>query len=407
MTWHDLRREPYRLFFPLGVVSGCLGVGHWLALGLRWIPTGSGFFHASVQLNAYMMGFILGFLMTALPRFASAPPSSTSELLAALALFAGQVLAAAGGWWVVAQSCQAGLLVFLAVFAGRRFAGRTVSVHPPTEFVWVPLALLLGLIGSALLGLGQGGFIPSRWLGLARPLAQQGFTLGIVVGVAGFMAPRLMGTAMPPAVMTPQQATAVRWRRIRWHLAAGAVFTGSFVLEGAGRVQSAYVLRALVLTGVLTWTTRWYRRPAAQETYVRLLRMSLWMIVLGVWSAALLPAYRVAMLHAVFIGGLSLMTFAVGTMVIFSHAGEGAALRRPMRVLRIVAADILIAAIARISADTQPNAYFTLLAIASGAWLAAAMTWLIVMWPRLLRISSPGTFERLHEAAKQRLARPV
>lgn len=406
MTWHDLRREPYRLFFPLGVLSGCLGVGHWLALGLQWIPAGSGFFHASVQLNAYLMGFILGFLMTALPRFASAPPSSTPELLAALGLFAGQVLAAAGGWWVAAQACQVGLLVFLMVFAGRRFARRTGSAHPPTEFVWVPIALLLGLTGSVLLGLGQGGFIPSYWLGLARPLAQQGFTLGIVLGVAGFMAPRLMGTAVLPVGMTPQQVMAVRWRRIRWHMAAGAVFTGSFVLEGAGRVQSAYVLRALVLTGVLTWTTRWYRRPVAQETYARLLWMSLWMIVLGVWSAALWPAYRIAMLHAVFIGGLSLMTFSVGTMVILSHAGEGTALRRPMGILRVVAAGVGIAVVARIRADTQPETYFSWLAVASGAWLAAAIAWLVVMWPRCLRVPPSGTFERLHEAAKQVVLKP-
>ena len=30
VRWEDLRREPFRLFFPLGVVLGCLGVGHWL-----------------------------------------------------------------------------------------------------------------------------------------------------------------------------------------------------------------------------------------------------------------------------------------------------------------------------------------------------------------------------------------
>lgn len=52
-------------------------------------------------------------------------------------------------------------------------------------------------------------------------------------------------------------------------------------------------------------------------------------IFLGSWAAFIFSSYRVAMLHLVFLGGYSLMTFTVATMVITSHAGKSEQLRRP------------------------------------------------------------------------------
>ena len=78
VTWPLICREPYRLLFPLGALFGCLGVGHWLLYALQW-SSASNLFHASIQMTAYMYCFIAGFLMTALPRFASAPPASTAR----------------------------------------------------------------------------------------------------------------------------------------------------------------------------------------------------------------------------------------------------------------------------------------------------------------------------------------
>lgn len=64
-----IAEEPYRIFFPLAILGGMIGVTHWLFYAMDWIPHYSMLFHSSVQIQAYMGSFVLGFLLTALPRF--------------------------------------------------------------------------------------------------------------------------------------------------------------------------------------------------------------------------------------------------------------------------------------------------------------------------------------------------
>ena len=209
VSWTDVRREPFRVFFPLGVLFGCVGVGHWLSYALGLKDSYSGFYHAWLQVGSYMSCFIVGFLLTALPRFSATAPASSVELLIALGLVGTHAIALWTTQWLVAETCFAGLTVFVAIFAGRRFAKKTATVGPPTEFAWIPTALALGLLGTALVMFGQIGRVP-RWLiGVGMPMAQQGFLLGIVLGVGGFMAPRLMGREVllvTPGGVSPEQA---------------------------------------------------------------------------------------------------------------------------------------------------------------------------------------------------------
>lgn len=404
--WAECRREPFRFLFPLGVSCGLLGVGHWLLFVLNVTPTSSGFYHASIQVQAYMACFIAGFLMTAVPRFAGAASASTSELVGVLCFVFAQPILLSLGHWVGAELCFAGLLLTLACFAGRRFARRGAGVGPPPEFVWILIAILHGLVGTLLLVLGQVWPMPAWVLLTARPMVQQGFLLGIVLGVGGFMAPRLMGRAFRPVSLGelhPDQVRHLRRRRIALHGLAGAGLLASFIVEGMGVIQAAYLLRAAVVTGELAWTTQWYLPPRVTALYVRLLWVSVWMVQLGFWGAGIWPAHRVGLLHLTFIGGFSLMTFAVGTMVVLSHAGAAARLTRPLWVLWIVAAGVGLAIVGRVAADWLPSLYQRLIGIAACGWLAAAAAWLAFVLSWILQAVAPGTFERLHDEAKRKL----
>lgn len=406
ITWATVRREPFRVLFPLGTLFGLLGVSHWLVYALGWSGSYSGAFHAFLQVSSYMFCFIAGFLLTAVPRFASAAPASNGELLAILVLLAAQSAAATLGAWVMAESCFAGLLIVLIVFAARRFGTKHSSAGPPTEFVWIPMALLHGLIGTTLLILGQLGWLPPVALAIGRPMAQQGFLLGIVVGVGGFMAPRLMGRAarlVAPAGVDAIAAARIRARRVLLHGLAGVVLLASFMVEGFGSIRFAYTIRAVMVTAELAWTSQFYLRPATADRYVQLVWVSLWMIVIGLWGIAIAPRYRVAMLHVVLIGGTSLIAFAVGTMVVLSHTGEGMRLKRPLWVLRVVGIGLTGALMARVSAEFVPSRFFALLGAASVCWMAAAGSWLWFTLPRVMRSTDPGEFDRLHEEAKRRI----
>lgn len=393
-TLDAFRREPYRILFPLGVIFGCLGVGHWLAYAAGWRDSYSGFYHAWLQVGAYMTCFIAGFLMTALPRIASAAPVSGWELGLVLALLCAQFAALQAGAWVAAEGCFAGLLVFLSYFAGRRFARRRVAAPLPAEFsVWIPAGLFLGLLGTAILILGQAGVAPAWWLGVGRPMVSQGFLLGIVLGVGGFMAARLMGRKPVPEGQTP------------FHLLAGALFFASFWAEGVGAVGPAYLARAGAATAVFSRTAQFYRPPAAPHAYARLLRLSIWMLVLGLWGAGFVPARRTAMLHLVFLGGLSLMTFSIGTMVCLSHAGEVHRLHRPLWILRVVGLGVAGSLAARLIAEFYPAAFFLWLGVAAVCWLVAGLSWLVFVFPYVARPLNEGAVEQIHgRAARGRLS---
>jgi uncharacterized protein involved in response to NO len=406
--WTLLRREPYRLFFPLGVGFGILGAGHWLAYAAGWSEGYSGFFHAAIQTGAFLPSFIVGFLLTALPRFTSTPAATSAEVLLFLSLLMAQPLCAARGAWVAAECCAIAWLLALAVFAGRRLAWRRAAVTPPIEFVWIPFALLFGLLGHALLIGGQLQWLPVGVLALARPLAQQGFLLAIVVGVSGFMAPRLLGRGFVAVAVTgidPVKAHRLRQRRVQAHAAGALLLLLSFLLEGGGWLQAGYALRALVVTMVLAWTTQFHRPATVPDMYARLLRVSLWMLPLGYAGAAWLPGVRVAMLHLAFLGGYSLMIFAVGTMVVFSHAGEALTLRGRSMPLRVVGGLVAAAAALRASADWLPQAFFPIVAIAAAAWMAAGVLWLLWLRPYWLRTASAKTLEQHHAQAKARVLR--
>jgi hypothetical protein len=234
-------------------------------------------------------------------------------------------------------------------------------------------------------------------------MVQQGFLLGIVIGVGGFMAPRLMGRAVDLSALSGAEAGRVRRRRVAWHAAAGACFFASFWVEGFGWLAVAYLMRAAVVTAAFVLAGALPRPPVVTDLYVRFLWAAVWLIVLGLWGAGLWPRFRVAMLHLVFLGGVSLMIFAMGTMVVLSHAGEGRRLREPLGVLRLVGLGTIAALGFRLTAEFRQDAFFPLLALAAACWLLPAAVWLAFLVPRLLRVPPAGEFERLHEAAKARL----
>ena len=395
--WSSIRREPFRLLFPIGTLFGLLGVGHWLSYALGWSSSYSGFYHASIQMSSYMYCFIAGFLMTAVPRFSASFHATGAELIAIFSLLAAQGVFLSMDRWVPAQICFALLLLTLAVFAIRRFSARRVpQVQPPMEFVWIPTGILMGLVGTVLAGFGRRELAPRWFLAAGVPMVQQGFVLSIVLGVGGFMAPRLMGH--PVSIVGKDRSDIGRF-----HLLAGAVLFLSFLVEGAGAVAAAYLIRAAVVTVEFVAIARFHLPPRTDAQYLHLLRLSLWMMAAGLWSAGFFPGYRVAMLHLVFLGGFSLMVFAVATMVVLSHSAEAAALTRPLWIFRVIAWGIGGALAARVAADFMPGFFFPLVGAASALWMVVAVCWLGFVLPRLVKQADPREIEQIHEQARKRL----
>lgn len=407
-------REPFRLFFPLGIVAATIGIGEWLLYALHVLARYSAFFHSSMQMMVYMNCFIVGFLTTALPRFTRTFTARIWEVGTFLILFIGITVFLGINEPVSAELLLLAWYVFLIYFVSIRLAQRQGSFGSgtaPKELIWVPLGLLNGIMGTILLILGQEKLLPSWALLVGKPMMDQGFLVCVVMGVGGFLIPRLMGTYEQVSnsqqeheqVCTSQTGECRKPANIiTYYLACALIFFISFFVEGFGNPPLGYGLRAIAITTVLLKSHILGKLPQKSGLYVWLAWGSIWMVAMGYWLACFFNAYQVIMLHITFIGGFSLMTFAVGSMVVMSHAGQGERLNAPLWVLYAVAVGIILALLNRLAVGLFPDFYFQILGFSAICWIMGAWAWLIFMVPRLMTVPAEDEFGRMHEQVNKK-----
>src|SRR5215467_7007401 len=101
--------EPFRIFFPLGLLLGVVGVALWPLFVWHVVTFYPAQAHVRLMIEGLMASFIIGFLGTAGPRLLDASPFAAAETSA---LFALQIVIA---WLQLAQRQTAGDLVFLTL----------------------------------------------------------------------------------------------------------------------------------------------------------------------------------------------------------------------------------------------------------------------------------------------------
>ena len=374
------RSEPFRIFFPLGVVLAWIGVGHWLLYATGVTATYSCKFHGLVQMQAFMMAFAIGFLLTALPRRTQTQPVARMEIVALAAALVVTTAAALTDHWVIAETAYAALFAVLIEFALRRFLKRGVGRRPPAAFVLLPIAALHGLAGAGLIGAAEMKNAAPWTSQLGLLLVEQGVFLCLAVGIGGLVLP-LMGGAPPP----PDLGSAPRetWKALAYACAGAAIFA-SLLMEQLGLERGGPLLRAIAVAMGLGFGGGAWRLPGKPGAHRKLVWLSVWLMPVGLIVAARWPDYRVPALHILFIGGFSLMAFGVATHVALSHLNmEQLALGRPPAVI-ILGAAFLIALCARLAADTS-NTYFVHLGWAAAVWILGSAVWLGFFGSKLLR----------------------
>ena len=379
MRW---RSEPFRPFFPLGVLLGWIGIGHWLLYSVGITATYSCMLHGLVQTQAFLMAFAVGFLMTALPRHTRAAPASAGELWIAAATLMTTAVAALAEQWAAAEISYVVLLLLLLQFAVRRFLGRTSGRRPPAAFVLIPFAFLHGIVGAGFIvswaALGEPGWTA----GLGTLLVEQGVFLCLVVGIGGLVLPLTAGAPPPPDLGSSprERAKAVAYG------AAGTMILASLVIEHAGWERLGPLLRAAVVAIGLALGGGAWRPPTRPGLHRGLAWLAAWMTPLGLALSGIWPDYRVPALHVLFIGGFSLLAFGVATHVALSHLNFEHEREGSPVAIKIMGAGIILAMLGRFAADWSAS-YFQHLGAAAAAWLIGSAAWLVFLGPRLLRRS--------------------
>jgi uncharacterized protein involved in response to NO len=373
--------EPFRIFFPLATLLGISGVSLWplFFTGLhKFYP---GIMHSRLMIEGFLVGFVIGFLGTAMPRLLSAPPLRAVELWVLVmlhALIAGLHIGHqtfAGDVVFVAQ------LVLFAALLIRRVRARTEL--PPPGFVLVGLGYASGLIGAALWTAGTRGWVPANLTMLGGMWLKQAFVLLLVLGVGTFLLPRFLG--LPGVVlMADERRASPAWlRRAAFSLVAGLAILGSYWLETATAAMTpAAVVRGAVVVAYLAVMVPIHRTPSPAKTVPLAVNLALVALVAGLVFPLFWPGQRVAGLHVIFLGGFSLITFTVATRVVLGHSGNEHLFRTRLPSLQIAVALIVVATILRAVFDFLP-ARAAGLNWASYLWMLAAGIWGFSILPKV------------------------
>ncbi|MGH7895735.1 MAG: NnrS family protein [Candidatus Binatia bacterium] len=368
------RREPFRLFFPLGTALAWVGVGHWVAYWAGWIGTYSCLAHGLVQTQGFLLAFATGFLLTAIPRrTAGEPPAAALVATTALAL-CGVVVSAFAESWRVTEVLAVVVMTSLIGFAARRFVASGGARRPPAAFVLVPIAILSGIGGAVLVAWGSSPYGDVFGLALGRLLVEQGVFLGLVMGVGGLVLPLMSGAPPPDDLGSSPRET----RRAIGFGCAGLALLATFVAESIGSERAAPLARAFVVAATLSLGAGTIWPPTLPGWNRRFAWIAVWLVPSGLALAGLLPDYRVPALHITFIGGFGLLAFAVATHVTASHLPVPVNVRDGRSVLvAIVGGTMLVAMLGRLTADAM-HTYFEHLAAAALLFMAGSGVW--VAW---------------------------
>ena len=382
ISFGDLGREPFRIFFPAGVLAGIVGVSLWPLYFTGRLEFYPGLGHARIMAYGLFGGFIFGFLGTAMPRMLGAKPLRVIEVLplvlghgamvasfAATKLFLGDVL----------------FLVLLGAFVGCMSIRATQRKDtPPPGFVLVGLAFLSVAAGGVLAIVEHYRDLDAFWVLLQRLLSSQGFVLLPILGIGPFILPRFFGMQSQhdfPEALVP----AAGWlKKALIAFGAGVIIIASFFLEAAGWHRIAYGLRFVTTLVYLLLELPLHRAPKATNALGACIRIAFLGVLAGFFAVSLFPAYRVSLLHLTLIGGFAVITFVVATRVAFGHSGNLALLKARNAWLLIAVGLMLFGMATRISGDFWLKILPSHYTYGSLIWIAGITLWAGYVLPKVL-----------------------
>jgi uncharacterized protein involved in response to NO len=321
------------------------------------------------------------FLGTALPRLLSAPSLRRGELWTLLALY----LLTAG--LHIGQQPRAGDLAFIALMLCFG-ACMIVRMHhreelPPPGFVLVAFGFLSGLIGPLLWLGGVQGWVSGTVMIFGAMLLNQAFVLFPLLGIGTFLLPRFLGLRDVRTMSEERNASAGWWLRAAFSCATGLALLGSFWLEANHPASPAATwLRAIAAIVYLATMVPFHRQSLPPHTASLAAQLALLALVAGLIFPLFWPGQRIAGLHIVFLGGFSLITFAVATRVVLGHSGNEALFETRLPSLQIATLLLLPGAVLRAVGDFSPERSQWLNA-ASYLWMLAAGVWGFAVLPKV------------------------
>jgi uncharacterized protein involved in response to NO len=358
----DIISTPYKVFFFLGTMGLFLGLFVWLITGFNE-ELYFGRMHAHYMVGIFLLSFIIGFLMTAIPRMTRSNPATERDLLLQFL-----PMASAAFWGVLEYDEK---YFFWSIIASIiilfRFCFVRITRCPrviPEVFPMVILALLSGLTGAAA-HLFEQYEIGSR-------LFYLNFVLLLCVGVGAKLIPMLLRLDAKE-----EHRKEEFW--IIGVLLTLACFVEVYLSEGWGNF-----LRAAMIS--LVFFRYWQGHVFGENNSglawgVRIASTSILMGTIGIW---IFPAYRLEAIHILYVSGFGLLTLMVASRVILAHGQHNLQMEVKNWFIRIPIALIVLASATRVSAIFVEDGYQRHLAYAAFTFITACGFWSYFFLPKLL-----------------------
>ncbi len=375
-----LQREPYRIFFPQGILLAIAGIGHWTLHALGVLEDYRSVFHAMTLVQGFMLSFVAGFLFTMLPKRTQSARAAKWQIAVGVIGPVGTSIGAWFGNWSVSQTFFFVFAIVLFEFVTRRIV--TGQRRPPDAFVWIPIAFIIGLIGGVLAAVGAALSGEYWWLHtVGRGLVLQGMMAALVIGVGGLVIPLMTRGAKPSDAAATADS---RWWRAG-HALMAAVLFGSFFVEHYHSLRVGLAIRALITAAALLAGAELWRLPTRPGWARRLIWAAPWFVPIGFAIAAIFHEEYKAGLHVVFIGGFATLALAVGAHVTYAHGGFDELRDGRPKSIAFLALALAVALSFRVAMVFDREGFFEWMAIASISLLCGLVVVAFDLLPKIVR----------------------
>ena len=385
VRWSEVVQEPFRLLFPIAILSGLIGVLLWPLALMGWIEGYPGVWHLRIMVEGFFGGFMFGFLGTSLPKLLEVRPWVCGETCLVAAFQILSTAAHATGNTGPGDLAFVGAFLVMVASVGRRMGQR--KDLPPPGFLLVALgwvAAFAGIAADHLANRLDSEVSPSLTL-LSRLWLGHGFVLLGILGAGGFLLPRFLGLGIRERFeSSPDPSPA--WRRSAAIGAlAGILVLATYPIEIAGFPRTMASLRAGLVALYCVRVMPLERLRWSSLGVQPYLLVGLASIPAGIALAGYQSGYRVSWSHLELVAGFGLITLGVGTRVIFGHSGRRSRLEKVHGRLVAAALLMLIGMASRMSGDFLPRLQKSHYLYGALTWAAGLLLWAWVVLPSVLQ----------------------
>ena len=355
--------EPFRLFFPAGIVSLLAGALLWLPQiwSADHYPV---LLHRYLVLNGFVSFFVGGFLMTAVPRFSKTDHAGKGEVFFYLIVSLAGLIPALGDNERLVHLFSASQSFILLFFIFTRIYKR--RENPPYSFIFIFVGIFLWIFSSL-----AGVFNDFQSY---KEIHYEGAIASIILGVGSRLIPGILGhVEIVKAQREAYERPAPILSTVPWYF---FLFVGSFSVSYFVPETIAGSIRAVIVAfvGFIFW--RLHKIPLITSALTWCIWVTGWLIVASFALKALWPDGLIHANHAFFLNGIVLLSLLIATRVIQSHGPKLKELEN-WRGLYVVTGIILLASATRVTAVLLPEVYLTHLGYSSFVMVVGVLIWSI------------------------------